>query len=143
MPMLLEKALSKKKKASFVYFDKNENNERVYRKDKDRYVVEPMTLIFNEDNYYLMCFSTKYDGITNYRGDRMEEVQIESEQVSVKAIILDDVIAEYTNQVFKMHNGPAVDITIEVKDKLIGVIQDKFGEDTKVMRTGADRCGIY
>lgn len=137
---VLEEALSQKKKASFVYFDKNENNERVYRKDKDRYIVEPMALIFNEDNYYLMCFSTKYDGITNYRVDRMDEVQIEREPVSEKAIIPGDDIAEYTNQVFKMYNGPAVDITIEFKDKLIGVIQDKFGEDTKIIRTGVDRC---
>ena len=137
---VLEEALSQKKKASFIYFDKNENNERVYRKDKDRYVVERMALIFNEDNYYLMCFSTKYDGITNYRVDRMDEVQIEREPVSEKAMIPGDDIAEYTNQVFKMYNGSAVDITIEFKDKLIGVIQDKFGEDTKIIRTGADRC---
>lgn len=74
------------------------------------------------------------------RVDCMDEVQIESEPVSEKAIIPNDDIAEYTNQMFKMYNGPAVDITIEFMDKLIGVIQDKFGEDTKIIRTGADRC---
>ena len=34
-----------------------------------------------------------------------------------------------------MYNGPTTDITIEFDDKLIGVIQDKFGEDTKIVRT--------
>ena len=43
-------------------------------------------------------------------------------------------------QVFKMYGGPAVDITVEFNDKLIGVIQDKFGEDTKIVRTGRDKC---
>jgi len=137
---VLEEALSRRKKASFVYFDKDENNERVYRKEKKRYVVEPMALIFNEDNYYLMCFSSKYDGITNYRVDRMDEVQIESEPVSDGALLPDDDIAAYTDQVFKMYNGPAEDITIEFKDTLIGIIQDKFGEDTKIIRTGKDKC---
>lgn len=101
-----------------------------------------MALIFNEDNYYLMCFSSKYDGITNYRVDQMDEVKIEREPVSDKAIISDVDFAEYTKQVFKMYNGPATDITIEFNDSLIGVIQDKFGEDTKIIRTSKDRCVV-
>lgn len=137
---VLEDALSKRKKASFVYFDRDENGERIYRKERQRYVVEPMALIFNEDNYYLMCYSAKYEGMTNYRVDRMDEVEIEDEAVSEKAIIPDDDIAAYTEQVFKMYNGPTTDITIEFDDKLIGVIQDKFGEDTKIVRTSKDRC---
>lgn len=32
------------------------------------------------------------------------------------------------------------DITVEFKDSLISVIQDKFREDTKNIRTGKDRC---
>ena len=137
---MLEDALSQRKKASFVYFDRNENGERIYRKERKRYVVEPMALIFNEDNYYLMCFSSKYDGVTNYRVDRMDEVEIEDEPVCEKAIIPDDDIAAYTEQVFKMYNGPTTDITIEFNDNLIGVIQDKFGEDTKIVRTSKERC---
>lgn len=31
-------------------------------------------------------------------------------------------------------------ITVEFKDSMIGVIQDKFGEDTKIIRIGKDRC---
>ncbi|MCM1187365.1 MAG: hypothetical protein NC251_12875 [Lachnoclostridium sp.] len=70
----------------------------------------------------------------------MGEVRIEDETVSVKAVLSDDDIAKYTEQIFKMYNGPVVDITIEFKDKLIDVVQDKFGEDTKIIRTGTDRC---
>lgn len=52
-----------------------------------------MALIYNEDSDYLMCFAAKYDCVMNYRVDRMDEVQIEKEPVSVSAIILDDDIA--------------------------------------------------
>lgn len=135
----LEKALQAKTKASFFYFDRNEKGERVYRKDKKRYVVEPMALIFNEDNYYLMCFSSKYDGITNYRVDRMEDVEIEDELVSSGAILDDSNIAEYTKQAFKMYGGPVVDVTLEFDDKLLGAVEDKFGEDINVTRTSPDR----
>lgn len=70
----------------------------------------------------------------------MDEVQIEDETVYENASIPDDDIAAYTYQVFKMYNGPAVNITVEFKDKLIGVVQDKFGEEMKIIRTGANRC---
>lgn len=135
----LEKALQAKTKASFFYFDRNEKGERVYRKDKKRYVVEPMALIFNEDNYYLMCFSSKYDGITNYRVDRMDEVEIVDEAVSSGAILDDSNIAEYTKQAFKMYGGPVVDVTLEFDDKLLGAVEDKFGEDISVTRTSPER----
>ena len=136
----LEEALSKKCKASFIYFDRDENGKRVYRKDKNRYIVEPMALIYNEDNYYLMCWSEKYNDVVNYRVDRMDEVAVEDEGVSEKAIIPETDLSSYTEQVFKMYNGPAIDITVEFDDKLIGVVQDKFGEDTKIVRVNKDRC---
>lgn len=85
-----------------------------------------------------MYFSSKYDGITNYSVDRMDEAEIEEDPVFDKAIIPDDDIAAYTEQVFKMYNGPTTDITIEFNDNLNRVIQDKFGEDTKIVRTSKD-----
>jgi predicted DNA-binding transcriptional regulator YafY len=39
-----------------------------------------------------------------------------------------------------MYAGEAVDIVIEFKDSLIGVVFDKFGEDTKMMRSGEHKC---
>ena len=78
----LEKALQGKKQASFYYFKLDENCEKVYQKEKKRYVVEPFALIFNEDNYYLMTWNSKYEDITTYRVDRMEEVAVEEEPIS-------------------------------------------------------------
>lgn len=136
----LEKALNNKKQASFYYFDRDEDGKKVYRKEKKRYVVEPMALIFNDDNYYLMTWSSKYDGITNYRVDRMDDVAVEEDDVSDSAKMDDSDIAAFNEQAFKMYGGDVVDITVEFNDKLIGVIQDKFGEDTKILRTGSDKC---
>lgn len=136
----LEDALQNKRRASFRYFDLDENGEKVYRKGKDRYVVEPVALVFNEDNYYLMCYSSKYHNIVNYRVDRMDQVVIEDANISEAAIAKHDNIAEYTEQVFKMYGGPQEDISIEFDSSLIGVVYDKFGEDTKMVRTSDTTC---
>lgn len=130
----LEEALLHKCKASFFYFDLNENGERVYRKEKQRYVVEPMALVYNDDNYYLMCYSDKYDNICNYRVDRMEAVKEEEEPVNEKAIIGEAGVAEYTEQVFNMYGGEQQEVTLEFDASLIGAVYDKFGEDTKITR---------
>ena len=136
----LEKALCSKKQASFYYFDRDEDGNRVYRKEKKRYVVEPMALIFNDDNYYLMTWSSKYNGITNYRVDRMDEVAVEEEDVSENAIMEDSDIAEFNEAAFKMYGGELTDVVLELDEKLIGVIHDKFGEKTKMIRTAEGKC---
>lgn len=134
----LEDAIRKHSKASFVYYDLNEHHEKVYRKKKERYTVEPMALVYNDDNYYLMCFSSKYDGICNYRVDRMENVEIVDEPVSEDAIIHSADVASYTEQVFRMYGGPAVDVVLQFDRSLIGVVYDKFGEDTQMITAGKD-----
>uniref|UniRef100_I5AXJ8 Uncharacterized protein n=1 Tax=Eubacterium cellulosolvens (strain ATCC 43171 / JCM 9499 / 6) TaxID=633697 RepID=I5AXJ8_EUBC6 len=136
----LEKALLRHKQASFYYFDRNEDGQKVYRKDKKRYVVEPMALVFSEDNYYLMAWSSKYEGKTNYRVDRMDTVAVEEEPVSEKAILETEDIATFRQQAFRMYGGETEDVVLEFNEKLIGVIHDKFGENTKMIRTAQGKC---
>ncbi|MCR5205685.1 MAG: WYL domain-containing protein [Lachnospiraceae bacterium] len=137
---VLEEAIQAKKQASFLYYDRDEKGNIIYRKEKQRYMVEPMALIFNEDNYYLMCYSSKYDGITNYRVDRMEMVAVEEEPVSENAKMDTSDIAQFTKQAFKMYGGEMTDITLEFNDDLVGVIHDKFGENTSIIRTASNKC---
>ncbi len=136
----LEDALREGKKVIFRYFDLNEHGEKVYRREGHHYVVEPIALVFSEDNYYLMTYSARHDSTANYRLDRMSAVELLEEAISDKAIALREEVGGYTEQVFKMYGGQPTDIVLEFRDKLIGVVYDKFGEDTKMMRSCEDRC---
>ena len=135
----LEDAIQQQKKVIFYYYDLNENGEKVYRREHHHYVVEPIALVFNDDNYYLMVYSAKHDSTANYRVDRMDHVEIVDEAISEKALTLREGIDSYTEQAFKMYGGQLVDVVLEFDDKLIGVVFDKFGEDTKMIRAG-DKC---
>ena len=134
----LEKAVRYRRKASFRYFDLDENGEKVYRKNGERYVVDPMALVYNEDNYYLMCYSAKYGEIANYRVDRMTGVEIEDDAVCEEAFMPDTDIARYTERVFKMYGGREEKVQLLFSRELIGVIHDKFGEDIKMVRIDED-----
>ena len=130
----IEDAIQKNKKIIFKYFDLDENGQKVYRRDGHHYVVEPVALVFNEDNYYLIVYSEKHDGTANYRVDRIDGVEIIDEPISDKARSLRRKIARYTEEAFKMFNGPQETVTLRFADKLIGPMLDKFGEDTKMTR---------
>ncbi len=136
----LEEALRGNKQVSFYYFDLNENCEKVYRKEKQRYVVEPMALIYNEDYYYLMCYSAKYCDINNYRIDRMNHVQVENESISKEAMLREKDVVAYTDQVFKMYGGQKETVTIEFDRSLVGVVYDKFGEEIRMRRISENTC---
>ena len=130
----IEDAIQKNKKIIFKYFDLDENGQKVYRRDGHHYVVEPVALVFNEDNYYLIVYSEKHDGTANYRVDRIDSVEILDDPISDKARSLRRKVARYTEEAFKMFNGQPETVTLRFADKLIGPVLDKFGEVTKMTR---------
>ena len=136
----LEKAILLGQKASFVYFDLDENHKKIYRKDRKEYIVDPVTLVYMEDNYYLMCYSEKYANVTSYRLDRMERTKVLKEPVCEAAKMMEEDIAAFTEQTFKMFGGEIETVTLRFSNELIGTIYDKFGEDTQMTRVDEDTC---
>ena len=130
----LERAILEKRQASFLYFDLDEKRNRVFRKNKERYVVHPISLVFLEDNYYLMCFCTGHEGVVSFRLDRMDDVQISERPSCPGAQMPEERIAQFTREAFRMYSGEPETVTLRFKDNLIGVMYDKFGEDIRMTR---------
>lgn len=142
----IEDAIARRKKIAFNYFHLNEKAERVYvltdSGDRKRYYVEPVALIFNEDNYYLMAYSSKHpESTANYRVDRMDRVEVVEESVlSEEALAKIDGVAAYTEEVFKMFGGEREDVILRFDKQLIGPVFDKFGEDTPMKLIDENTC---
>jgi predicted DNA-binding transcriptional regulator YafY len=136
----LEQALLAKRQASFLYFDLNENHERVYRKDRQRYVVDPAALVFLNDNYYLMCWSRELRKIVSYRVDRMEGVTMLETPACRQARLPEKQIAAFTKQTFSMFGGETETVTLHFANELMGTVYDKFGEDLRIKRVDEDSC---
>ena len=136
----LEQALLAKRQASFLYFDLNENHDRVYRKDRQRYVVNPAALVFLNDNYYLMCWSRELGKIVSYRVDRMEGVTMLETPACRQARLPEKQIAAFTKQTFSMFGGETETVTLRFANELMGTVYDKFGEDLRIKRVDEDSC---
>ena len=59
----IERGIEENKQISFLYFDYDEKHKKVYRKNGDRYNVNPAFMVWNRDNYYMLCFSNGHNDI--------------------------------------------------------------------------------
>lgn len=128
----IEDAILAGKKISFQYFDLNESHERVFRKNGEKYIVNPITMVFSNDNYYLICYHDNHDGITTYRIDRMLNVSVSDQEINKAAQPKGMSIAKHRKQSFSMFGGKTETVKFEADKDLLDVIYDKFGEDTKI-----------
>lgn len=142
----IEDAIIRKKKIAFNYFHLNEKAEREYvltpTGRKKRYYVEPVALIFNEDNYYLMGYMARHPGKTaSYRIDRIDHIEVVEESVlSDEALEKIATVAEFTEQAFKMFSGDLKEIALRFDKTLVGPVFDKFGEDTPIVLIDEKTC---
>lgn len=130
----IETAIKQKKKVSFVYFHLDENKNKVYNKDKKRYVFNPLSLIWSKDNYYLLCYDDRHDGTSRYRIDKMEDVTVEVEPILEKEEFSNFDSETYRKQIFSMFGGELEEVTIQFDKELLSDIYDKFGTDIEIHR---------
>jgi predicted DNA-binding transcriptional regulator YafY len=125
----LHSAIADGKKASFKYFDYNVNKRRVYRRDGERYVVNPLGMSWDDENYYLITYSEKYEDFTHYRVDRMTAIEVEDDSCVSNTETKKFNVAEYCKRVFGMFEGDDVRVELSIDDSLTNAMIDRFGKD--------------
>lgn len=129
-------AISEGRKISFQYFDYDVSKRRIYRKNKEAYIRTPVALCWNDDKYYLITYSPKYeDGFTHFRVDRMNEVQMLDEPADIYKKFN---MAEYTKRIFGMYNGETVKARLMFKNGIANTVLDHFGNKTRLTAAGCD-----
>ena len=81
---ILDEAIRKKQKVLFEYAEYHTDKKMHLKKREDgsvrEYVVTPYQMAAQEGKYYLICNYNKYDDISNYRVDRIRNIQILEEK---------------------------------------------------------------
>ena len=131
---IIEESFKRQTQISFFYFKHDEYANRVYQRDKNRYVVDPIALIYTDDNYYLRCYNPEREQYRNYRIDRMESVRHLDSIIGNKALVSAKEIETYTSKAFKMFGGKEIEVVLKFDELLMDVIFDQFGFDTKITR---------
>ncbi len=136
---LISRAINTEKKISFQYYSLDEHKKKIYRKDGKRYIVNPLVMVWNKDNHYLMTYHDRYDGVTNYRIDHMDNVEIDETPRTYREEYAHFQTEEYRKQVFSMFGGEPTEVEITFPAEMIDDIYDKFGESVTVQSAGNER----
>lgn len=138
----IEHSIDENKQISFLYYDYDANHKKVYRKNGERYIVSPIVMVWNKDNYYLLCLSENHDNITTYRLDKMDKVQVEKEKRKISEEYKLFNSEEYKRQVFSMFGGELKEVTLTFSGCMLSDIYDKFGEDIKIKKIGENTYSV-
>ena len=136
----IEDAIQEKRKLSFRYYDLNENLEKVFRMEGGRYWADPVSLIYDDNNYYMLSYSAKYQQLVSYRVDRMDQVRVEEDAICEEALSQRSKSPELVEQAFRMFRGEQKEVTLRFHDRLIGLLYDKFGENLRITRIDSKTC---
>lgn len=130
----LKQAIANNKKVSFQYYSLDYKKNKVYRKDGKRYVVNPLVVVWNKDNYYLVCYYDKHDDIVTYRIDRMEEAKEEAAERTYRKEFDEFDIEQYRQSVFSMFGGEEKEVDLQFDSAMLDDVFDKFGEEVNIVK---------
>ena len=128
------RAISKKKKIEFKYFDYDANHKKVYRKDVNKYIMNPYSTVLSDDNYYLLGYNDKHKNIMHFRVDRMDNVRMLEDDIVPLDNNNEFDVTKHKREVFGMFTGSEESVRFVVHKSLLDVIFDRFGSDVKLMK---------
>lgn len=136
---IIHRAIQEKKQISFKYFDYDLDKKKRYR-DGLR-VASPFALTWDDERYYLVAFYPKRpDNYTNFRIDRMEEIEILQDKVA--KVPKDFSLSEYMNSTFSMFSGEIRDVKLRFRNFLINAVLDRFGKSVIIIPDGDEHFTV-
>ncbi len=111
----------------FKYFHYNLKLDRVYSRNGEMYEVSPWTLLYDNDNYYLMAFTN--GDFRTYRVDRMASVEQGTKNREGAEEFGKMDMSAYSKATFGMFSGEQEKVTMVFHNKMIDAVVDKFGRD--------------
>lgn len=132
----LENALRTSNKVCIVYFHLNENGKKVYHTENGKHIIEPISLIYDSNEYYLTCYDPASGENRNYRLDRIESVELLDEMICDETRSRRRGIARYKASIFRMYGGETEKVTLKFDGSVIESIYDKFGLHTRIFPSG-------
>lgn len=127
----IHRAIQENRQICFTYMDWNLKKQLIPRENGKKRV-SPWALIWQDENYYLAAFDSEDKIIKHYRVDKMGKVELSCEKrEGVEQFSAID-ITSYTNQTFGMYGGREEIVTLQLPNRLIGVVIDRFGKEVDI-----------
>lgn len=135
---ILDEAIRKKKKVLFEYAEYHTDKKMHVKKREDgsvrEYLVTPYQMAAQEGKYYLICNYDKYEDISNYRVDRIRNIQILEEKGKPFETLKWSGhqpmnLNEYMKEHVYMYSSENAFVKFRIVKAMISDVIDLFGKD--------------
>ncbi len=133
---MIHKAISENRKICFRYFEWSAEKKRVLRRNGEFYCVSPWSLIWDDENYYMVAYDSASGTLKHYRVDKMLELYMEKSAREGERIFSALDMTQYTRQVFGMYGGELCNVRLSCEQSMAGVVIDRFGTDIVIANHG-------
>ena len=134
----LHTAIAGQKVITFRYFYYNVRKEKVFRHGGRRYTVTPFALLWDNENYYLAAYDHGSESVRNYRVDKMEDIAVTTLPPQGRGEREGFDPAQYAQRRFGMFGGEEIQVTLQGRSDMVGVVLDRFGQDIILVPHGED-----
>ena len=127
-------AISRDRQIRFHYFEYTISKQRRYRKAGAYYVVSPLALMWDNENYYLLAWDSEAELRKHYRVDKMTDISaLEAPREGTE---------DLSQKVFSMFSGEEQTLRLRFANHLVGAVLDRFGKDVIVVADGPDHFTV-
>ncbi len=133
----IHQAISQNKKISFMYYEYGVDKKKYPKNNGEKYVVSPYSLSVSDDNYYMIAHYPKHQGLSHFRIDRMDMVEISDEtSENIKTVTSEKFdLGNYSKKIFQMYGGETETVKLLCHNSVINSVIDKFGENVTIIKS--------
>lgn len=134
---ILDQAITKGRQVSFHYNEYHTDKKFHLRSDHEgnvrTYIINPYQMAAVNGRYYVICNYDKYDDVSNYRVDRITDIQLLDTPVkpmkNVKGLEHGLNLPKHMAEHVYMFTGESVPVTFRAKKYLLTDLFDWFGKE--------------
>ena len=139
---IIDEAISSNKKIKFNYMDYHTDKKMYPRKNKNgeirTYIINPYQMAAKEGKYYLICNYDGYNKVSNYRIDRIKNIEIIDERIKPFKDLEDSDggrldLNAYMKEHIYMYSSDNAQVTFRIVRAMISDVIDVFGGDIRFM----------
>ena len=130
----IHSAINNNRQISFQYFQWTPDKQRELRHDGQQYTISPWHLVWDNENYYMIGYDSDSEMIKHFRVDKMLRISSGNEKREGLKKMEEFNIATYSRTLFGMLGGESTRVTLQCHNSMAGVIIDRFGKDTVMLR---------
>ena len=130
---MIHDAINADRQIRFHYFRWNVKKEMELRKDGAWYEISPWSLMWDDENYYLVGYDPESCKIKHYRVDKMIQMSIMDRKRDGMEAFKQFNLPRYTTSLFGMFGGTESLVTLEGRNDMVGILIDRFGKDITIV----------